>query len=105
MVEDRELWTRLVMRGANGYFAEAWTKQPVAAVSDAIQKRHPLRLENGEYIHPDTIVRFYSWELWNEKKENELRINADIDKHVQEMALARAAKQNGRRWYHRLVGA
>jgi hypothetical protein len=100
--EEKELWTRLVFANAGYGPAEAWTKEPVDSVADAIRKRHPIRIENGEYIHPDMISRFFPYSLWLEKE-------AERDKrHREYLAKTEAAKAKfgtKKSWFHRMLGA
>lgn len=101
MADEKELWTRLVLK--NG--VETWTKQPVAAVTDAIQRRHPIRVENDEYLHPDAITRFYSWDRWKEKEAEWDRILAQYKaEEAASTERARAKFASRKRWYHRLLG-
>lgn len=97
---NEELWTRLVLASSGFGPVEVWTKQPVEAVSDAIQKRHPIMIASGEYIHPDNVARFYSYGLWRQKQD-------EREKRRQEWLAEKAEKEKlvKKPWFKRLLGA
>lgn len=97
MSDERELWTRLDLR--TGHLS-VWTREPVESVSDAIRKRHPVKIETGEYIHPDEIVRFYPYSLWKEKEAKWERIRErEADVRAELEAKAKNKFGTKRRWW------
>lgn len=93
--DERETWTFLVLRSRT----TAWTRSPVDAVSNAIKTRHPVKIENGEYVHPDEISRFYSYELWKQKQDELDRVHAAYMDRVNAAAFAKTQRKRRKGWF------